>query len=693
MEIIEPSPGFPLIEFFLSLLPLQVQNGIGNQKYEAGIYFEQVVFQAFRNAGYQIRTNKDLDREGFWKRNGFRNGEAIDGMIKIHEFWIPVQIKYTQKSILEQVDGHFYECLPKILEIEGSSYGMVISNAEYTSKNPNTIVFSDQDLIQFLKRYIASFTTPEKVPHIVKKTFHSNQIEIIEIARKHFLTADRGTIILPCGYGKTIISIGVAEACFDSETMKVLVLVPNNHLLDQAQNSWNQNFELDTYKFNGETSLVQLSNWLNGRQRYIVISTYHSCYYLESLTFNLAIFDECHRTTGQSYENFAYLITRGQIQKRLFLTATPRIVESDREVISMNNESLYGPFLVNKGIKQGIEEGVLSPYQVLCLAQEPNVSYESIMVNMLEQSIVECYSRKIILFAHKHEELNELERIYKQLFPERKILRATEGMKRQEQEYLAERFVSETGPVILLNCNVFLEGFDVAGCDSVTFYKGTKSVVRIIQGLGRALRLDPENPNKTARLLIPIVLTPEELSGQVKADLTDITDVLKAIHQSDDAVVDKVRLVSLRKAGHWNRAIGEEILEISEAVRTEIILRIVDSVRPFEYTVLKREVQLAKLRNEEEYHRIKLERLWVDDPAEKFKNQGFSWPGFLGHFQENFWSFEQTKTEFQEKYRRNEKELMKAWDKMRELEPRVPWYFEEIYGKNITYLEFERLYD
>ena len=671
-----------IIEDLLIKFRSQVQNGVGNEKYE------KVVFQSFRNAGYEVRTNEDLSQENFWKSNELRPGEAIDGMINIHNSWIPVQIKYTQNKKLEGIKGNFYECLPTILKAVGSSYGMVISNAKYTSKNLNTFVFSGRELIQFLKKYIQSFSNI--IPEINKRTLRPNQIEIIEIIQNHFLISDRGTVILPCGYGKTIISIGAVEKCLDQKTIKVLVLVPNNYLLNQIQENWNEKYELDTYKFNGETSLDQLLNWLNGRQRYIVISTYQSCSNLENIKFNLAIFDECHRTTGRSSENFAYLITRGNIEKRLFLTATPRIVESDKEVISMNDQNLYGPFSIDKGIKQGIDELVLSPYEVLCLIQEPNISYESLIVNMLEQAIIGGYSRKILLFAHKHEELSEIERVYKELFSDRKILRATDGMKRKEQKYLAKQFVSETGPVILLNCNVFVEGFDVAGCDTVTFYKGTKSVVRIIQGLGRALRLDSTNADKIARILLPIVLSPEELSGQVKAEVTDITDVLKAIHQSDDSVVERVKVISLPKVGKWNRTIREKIIEIPESVRTEITLRIIDSVRPLEYTTLKKEVSKAKLRNADEYHRIKLERFWVDDPAKKFKNQGFTCPDFLGHKKEDFWSFEKTKKEFQ-KYFRKERELLRAWNKMREVEPMVPWYFEEIYGKNITILEPERL--
>lgn len=471
------------------LVSLHHQVTVVNEYQKAGERLEQAFFQASRNAGFEVWTKDDLRQEGFWKSLKLTYGEAIDGMIRIDEFRIPVQIKYSHKDKLTYVKGKFYECLPVILEAEGAPYGMVISNADYETKNTSVKLFCGRDLIDFLQANIQSFSDVTLLPQIIETPFRENQIEIIQKIKNHFLEADRGTVVLPCGYGKTMISIGTAAERFGLKTLKVLVLVPSLLLMEQAKKDWLGKFpelRLAIHQFNGEIGkdrLKQLSNQL-GKERYIVISTYHSSRALKDIEFDLSIFDECHRTTGLSDENFAYLITRGNIQKRLFLTATPRIIESDKEVMSMEDESQYGKFLVNKGIKQGIEEMVLSPYEVLCLVQKSEESYISIMVNMCEQAFTGGYSQKIILFAHKHGELKQLEKAYRKLYPNRKILRATDKMKRDQQRALAEKFSSSEEPVILLNCSVYLEGFDVPGCDTVTFYNGTKSVVRIIQGLG-----------------------------------------------------------------------------------------------------------------------------------------------------------------------------------------------------------------
>jgi predicted helicase len=67
---------------------------------------------------------------------------------------------------------------------------------------------------------------------------------------------------------------------------------------------------------------------------------------------DLAIFDKAHKTTGRAGGMFSYALDdeKLRINKRLFLTATPRHInirrrdkEGDFRVQSMDDETLYGP--------------------------------------------------------------------------------------------------------------------------------------------------------------------------------------------------------------------------------------------------------------------------------------------------------------------------------------------------------------
>jgi predicted helicase len=68
--------------------------------------------------------------------------------------------------------------------------------------------------------------------------------------------------------------------------------------------------------------------------------------------FDLAIFDEAHKTTGPVATTFAAALSdsRVPIRKRLFLTATPRHYDINRrdddgdfKFVSMEDEAVYGP--------------------------------------------------------------------------------------------------------------------------------------------------------------------------------------------------------------------------------------------------------------------------------------------------------------------------------------------------------------
>ena len=77
---------------------------------------------------------------------------------------------------------------------------------------------------------------------------------------------------------------------------------------------------------------------------------------LSNFSFDLAICDEAHRLAGLSTKTFNHILRDESIRasKRLFMTATPRILEprlkvaedeEQAEVFSMDDETIFGPVL------------------------------------------------------------------------------------------------------------------------------------------------------------------------------------------------------------------------------------------------------------------------------------------------------------------------------------------------------------
>ena len=91
--------------------------------------------------------------------------------------------------------------------------------------------------------------------------------------------------------------------------------------------------------------------------------------------FDLAVFDEAHKTAGREGRNFAFALDDKNlsIRKRLFLTATPRHYnphDRDREgearlLFSMDNPAVYGPQACRLTFAEAARRGIICGYKVI----------------------------------------------------------------------------------------------------------------------------------------------------------------------------------------------------------------------------------------------------------------------------------------------------------------------------------------
>jgi predicted helicase len=88
--------------------------------------------------------------------------------------------------------------------------------------------------------------------------------------------------------------------------------------------------------------------------------------------FDLALIDEAHKTTGRQGDLFTLIHDNENlpIQKRLYMTATPKIASdsADSDLIAdMSNKDIYGPEFHRMSFGEAIELGILSDYHVIAV--------------------------------------------------------------------------------------------------------------------------------------------------------------------------------------------------------------------------------------------------------------------------------------------------------------------------------------
>ena len=256
-------------------------------------------------------------------------------------------------------------------------------------------------------------------------TPHPYQKDAVEHVLAGFQRHDRGQLILPCGTGKTAVTLWIAEQQV-ALGGRVLYLVPSIALMAQTMREWSEQKSLplrymgicsDTraghvdkdYKLQEDASLLELDYPVTTDLEKIqaglqaerpgallaVFCTYQSLPLVAAAqaegapAFDLVVCDEAHRTTGvedpaekskdeQKVSPFRLVHDKDRIHanKRLYATATPRIYRegakgraADRnlEIYSMDDESIYGPKFYTMAFSQAIEGGWLTDYKVIIL--------------------------------------------------------------------------------------------------------------------------------------------------------------------------------------------------------------------------------------------------------------------------------------------------------------------------------------
>jgi predicted helicase len=216
---------------------------------------------------------------------------------------------------------------------------------------------------------------------------------------------DRVTAVMACGTGKTLVALWLAERM---KARRILVLVPSLALVRQTLHEWLKETEWERPRFiavcSDPTVTTGVEDALVVHQRdldfpvttdvgevrkfltakgdavQIVYSTYQSAHVVgEAIQgmqpFDLGIFDEAHKTAGREGAKFGLALEDRKlpIQKRVFLTATPRhydVRKRDKEgekalVYSMDQPSTYGPIVHTLSFAEAARRGIICNYKVI----------------------------------------------------------------------------------------------------------------------------------------------------------------------------------------------------------------------------------------------------------------------------------------------------------------------------------------
>jgi hypothetical protein len=306
----------------------------------------------------------------------------------------------------------------------------------------------------------------------------------------------------------------------------------------------------------------------------VVISTYQSVPVLIEAqrgapAFDLALFDEAHRTAGAGgLWSQALDDTRLPCAQRLFFTATPRLSEMGNYAVAMDDESLYGSTWHCLRFSEARRRGLIAPYRLEILLLDPlgEADGDADSAALIEGALRD---RRPLLAKAVQEHVRERGKavVYsssnKRADDFAAALRAegsapvyaVRGGPSKERDTAMEALRREDR-CIVSNCRCLQEGIDVPSLELVVIADPKSSAVDIVQLAGRVMR---KAPGKTyGTILAPVIKVKGDgaLYGTKGFDIA--LKVLDALQDHDDELRDALRAARERR-GYKGSLTAEEI--------------------------------------------------------------------------------------------------------------------------------------
>ena len=421
----------------------------------------------------------------------------------------------------------------------------------------------------------------------------------------------RGQLIMACGTGKTLTALWIDEALNINTT---LVLLPSLLLLSKTLSEWLTHskerfaflpvcsdesigsgldaidFSTSELSFPVTTDSAEIAAFLKKPQKKVIFSTYQSsakiaeAFKSASLPhIDLIIADEAHRCAGKASSDYALLLNDANIpsSKRLFMTATPKIFqahfmrkagESGVDVVSMDDEALFGPVLHRLTFDEAIENDLLTDYRVVVVGVDQLFYKDMIDKRRLVKTDTDIQSDAQSLASHiglakavKDYDLRRIITFHSRVKAAKdfannlpKVIEWMPLASRPSGEVVASHVagdmptskrnknlqalgdVNDSQSYVLANARCLSEGVDVPALDGIAFIDPRQSEIDIVQAVGRAIRLS--DGKELGTIVIPVFIAESDDVDEVlnSSPFKAVWGVVNALRSHDEQLGEEL---------------------------------------------------------------------------------------------------------------------------------------------------------
>ena len=501
----------------------------------------------------------------------YATGEFIRGQFeavfevpfeKMGKIEIDIQNRFQELNIREDSGTEFYKksiigCIEPYLIHIGIDYKKLskeeISGLVRTNRNRNT---------------------PTQI-----YTPRHDQALIIGKAVAHFQEHDKGFLIIPCGVGKTLISLWITK---ELVSKSILIGVPNKLLLKQWEEVILKIFGNTPYQIvSGGIDIGDIMEFLQKHnKKCIVITTYSSSHKVYTASdnigyvFDMKILDEAHHLTTNNmqleqttkkYVQMLKIISK----KQLSLTATIKQLETtnpDGLVVSNDNAEYFGEIIDRKCLLWAINQNIVCDYVIqTIITNEEQLGLQLARFRIIDEndkrlflsafaslkSIFEGHSHHLLIYSNNKDNSLKLVQYIRILLgdnyfriPELYFSNYHSEMTGKEQKEIISSF--EEAKFGIISCVYCLgEGYDNHNIDAVVFSENMSSNIRIVQSALRASRKNKDAPAKITKIILPILNREDWLENSENLDLKKVREVIYQMGLEDETISQKIRVIRI----------------------------------------------------------------------------------------------------------------------------------------------------
>jgi len=327
-------------------------------------------------------------------------------------------------------------------------------------------------------------------PHQLKASFHA-------------LNKKRTLLLSPTGSGKSLIIYILVKYCLKYLGVgeQILIVVPTIGLVNQLYADFveysNKTWDVDAnvHKiFSGEDKKSQ---------KKIVVSTWQSLYNMPNdffSTFSCVFGDECHLFKAKSLTGLMTKLSNAHF--RVGTTGTLDGTLTHKLVI----EGLFGPVYNVTSTKKLIDKNLLSDIEIKCLM----LSYSDEIRNEMKRSeyqdeikflisnekrntfienlTLNLNGNSLVLFNYVDLHGKVLYENIKKKEPNRKVFFIYGGTDADQREEIRHILNKEKNAILIASYGTCSTGINIPSINNVIFASPSKSVIRVLQSIGRGIR-------------------------------------------------------------------------------------------------------------------------------------------------------------------------------------------------------------